>query len=279
MLHALAKHGQMSLTLHCKGDIHIDDHHTVEDCALALGEAFKLALGERRGIRRYGSAYAPLDEVCLLPAPLLSPSSSLPFHQSSPDLCPCSFFLDEQALSRAVIDISSRPYFSGHLPFTREKIGDLSTEMISHVFESFATAAGVTLHVDSIRGVNNHHMCVFSSSLLSLTLWPSMGNRKGSEADRHIRTLFLFSHHQRRSLLQGPRPRYPPSHRANRRQRRALNQGCSCMKILSFPLFSKTSEENNPFVSSSFRSAPPPSLLRLLSKTSQKALSLRKGAP
>lgn len=63
MLHALAKHGYMSLSLHCKGDIHIDDHHTAEDCALALGEAFKLALGERKGIRRYGSAYAPLDEV------------------------------------------------------------------------------------------------------------------------------------------------------------------------------------------------------------------------
>lgn len=63
MLHALAKHGQMSLTLHCKGDIHIDDHHTAEDCALALGEAFKLALGERRGIRRYGTGFAPLDEV------------------------------------------------------------------------------------------------------------------------------------------------------------------------------------------------------------------------
>jgi imidazoleglycerol-phosphate dehydratase len=63
MLHAMAKHGQMSLTLHCKGDVHIDDHHTAEDCALALGEAFKLALGERRGIRRYGTGFAPLDEV------------------------------------------------------------------------------------------------------------------------------------------------------------------------------------------------------------------------
>ncbi|KAL7417322.1 imidazoleglycerol-phosphate dehydatase [Mrakia frigida] len=124
MLHAMAKHGQMSLTLHCKGDLQIDDHHSAEDCALALGEAFKLALGERKGIRRYGTGFAPLDE----------------------------------ALSRAVLDISSRPYFCGHLPFTREKIGDLSTEMISHVFESFATAAGVTLHVDCIRGVNNHHM-------------------------------------------------------------------------------------------------------------------------
>ena len=65
MLHAMAKHGQMSLTLHCKGDLIIDDHHTAEDCALALGEAFKLALGERKGIRRYGTGFAPLDEVSL----------------------------------------------------------------------------------------------------------------------------------------------------------------------------------------------------------------------
>lgn len=90
MLTALSKHGGLQLDLQCKGDLEIDDHHTVEDCGLALGEAFKKALGERRGIKRYGFAYAPLDE----------------------------------ALSRAVIDISSRPYFVGHLPFTREKIGD-----------------------------------------------------------------------------------------------------------------------------------------------------------
>jgi imidazoleglycerol-phosphate dehydratase len=90
MFTALAKHGGMNLTLDCKGDLHIDDHHTAEDCALALGAAFKKALGERKGIKRYGFAYAPLDE----------------------------------ALSRAVIDISSRPYFVCHLPFTREKIGD-----------------------------------------------------------------------------------------------------------------------------------------------------------
>lgn len=90
MLTAMAKHGGMELDIKCKGDLHIDDHHTTEDCGLALGEAFKKALGERRGIKRYGYAYAPLDE----------------------------------ALSRAVLDISSRPYFSGELPFTREKIGD-----------------------------------------------------------------------------------------------------------------------------------------------------------
>ena len=95
MFTALAKHGGMNLTLDCKGDLHIDDHHTAEDCALALGAAFKKALGERKGIKRYGFAYAPLDE----------------------------------ALSRAVIDISSRPYFVCHLPFTREKIGDCTYQL------------------------------------------------------------------------------------------------------------------------------------------------------
>ncbi|WOO79777.1 Imidazoleglycerol-phosphate dehydratase [Vanrija pseudolonga] len=136
MLTALAKHGGMSLELKCNGDLHIDDHHTTEDVGLALGEAFKKALGERKGIKRYGYAYAPLDE----------------------------------ALSRAVLDISSRPYFAGELPFTREKIGDLSTEMIPHFLESFAFAGGVTLHVDSIRGVNNHHIAESAFKALALAI-------------------------------------------------------------------------------------------------------------
>ncbi|WWC68916.1 imidazoleglycerol-phosphate dehydratase [Kwoniella pini CBS 10737] len=136
MFTALAKHGGMSLTLKCKGDLHIDDHHTAEDCALALGAAFKKALGERKGIKRYGFAYAPLDE----------------------------------ALSRAVIDISSRPYFVCHLPFTREKIGDLSTEMVSHLLQSFAFEAGVTLHIDWIRGENNHHIAESAFKALALAI-------------------------------------------------------------------------------------------------------------
>ncbi|KAK9710113.1 imidazoleglycerol-phosphate dehydratase [Basidiobolus ranarum] len=123
MYHALAKHSRWSLTLICKGDIHIDDHHTAEDTAIALGMAFKQALGEPRGIKRFGYAYAPLDE----------------------------------ALSRAVVDISGRPHAQIDLGLKREMIGQLSCEMIPHVFESFATSAGITLHVDVLKGFNDHH--------------------------------------------------------------------------------------------------------------------------
>ncbi|KAK9894847.1 IGPD-domain-containing protein [Cystobasidium minutum MCA 4210] len=136
MLTALAKHGGMSLELKCKGDLWIDDHHSAEDCALALGAAFKQALGERRGIKRYGTGHAPLDE----------------------------------ALSRAVVDISSRPYCVAELGLRREKIGDLSCEMIPHVFHSFAQEAGITLHVDCLRGENDHHRAESAFKALALAL-------------------------------------------------------------------------------------------------------------
>ncbi|CAM9232705.1 unnamed protein product [Ectocarpus sp. 12 AP-2014] len=124
MLHAMAKHGHLDLKLTCKGDLHIDDHHTAEDCAIALGEAFDKALGARKGIRRWGTAMCPLDE----------------------------------SLSRAVVDISSRPHADIQLHFTREMIGTISTEMLEHVLESFAQGARITLHVDVLKGTNNHHM-------------------------------------------------------------------------------------------------------------------------
>ncbi|KAL1936565.1 hypothetical protein VTP01DRAFT_699 [Rhizomucor pusillus] len=123
MYHALAKHSGWSLTLSCRGDLHIDDHHTAEDTGIALGMAFKQALGTPKGIRRFGSAFCPLDE----------------------------------ALARSVVDISGRPFADIELNLKREKIGELSTEMIPHVLQSFAFAAGITLHVDVLKGKNDHH--------------------------------------------------------------------------------------------------------------------------
>ena len=133
MLHALAKHSGWSLRLHCQGDLHIDDHHTAEDCALALGTAFKNSLGEIKGVKRFGSGFAPLDEV------------SRPLRKLT------------KALSRAVVDLSGRPYASVDLGLKREMIGTLSCEMIPHVLHSFAQNAAITLHVDCLKGENDHH--------------------------------------------------------------------------------------------------------------------------
>eukprot|EP01147_Barroeca_monosierra_P004653 gene4653-8600_t len=123
MLSALCKHASFDLKLTCKGDLEIDDHHSVEDIALTFGSAFDDALGERKGIARFGHAYAPLDE----------------------------------ALSRAVVDISSRPYCVASLGLKREKLGALSCEMIPHFFESFALEARITLHVECLYSKNDHH--------------------------------------------------------------------------------------------------------------------------
>lgn len=136
MYHALAKHSHWSLTLTCNGDLHIDDHHSAEDTAIALGMAFKEALGPVKGIRRFGTGFAPLDE----------------------------------ALSRAVVDISGRPHASIDLGLKREKIGDLSCEMIPHVLQSFATAAYITLHVDTLKGENDHHRSESAFKALALAI-------------------------------------------------------------------------------------------------------------
>lgn len=147
MYTALAKHGGMSLTMKCTGDLWIDDHHTAEDSAIALGTAFKDALGEVRGIRRYGTGFAPLDE----------------------------------ALSRAVIDICSRPYCVTDLGLKREKIGDLSTEMIPHIFYSFAIASGCTLHVDVLRGENDHHRSESAFKALALAIRQAIERTGGND--------------------------------------------------------------------------------------------------
>jgi len=147
MYHALAKHSGMSLILTAKGDLHIDDHHIAEDTAIALGTAFKQALGEVRGIRRYGTGFAPLDE----------------------------------ALSRAVIDICSRPYCVTDLGIKREKIGDLSTEMLPHIFYSFAMASGCTLHIDVLRGQNDHHRAESAFKALALAIRQAIERTGGND--------------------------------------------------------------------------------------------------
>jgi len=147
MYHALAKHSGMSLMMKCQGDLHIDDHHTAEDSAIALGTAFKQALGEVKGIRRYGTGFAPLDE----------------------------------ALSRAVIDICSRPYCVTDLGIKREKLGDLSTEMFPHIFYSFAMASGVTLHVDVLRGENDHHRAESAFKALALAIRQAIERTGGDD--------------------------------------------------------------------------------------------------
>ena len=136
MLTALSKHGRMDLNLSCKGDLHVDDHHSVEDCGIVLGQAVKAALGDLRGITRYGYAYAPLDE----------------------------------SLSRAVVDISGRPFADVNLNLQRERIGNLSCEMLPHFLSSFATSAAITLHVDVLKGENDHHRAESAFKALALAL-------------------------------------------------------------------------------------------------------------
>ncbi len=136
LLTALARHARFDLELSCEGDLQIDDHHTAEDCALALGAALDKALGERRGIRRFGSAHAPLDE----------------------------------ALARAVVDLSGRPWADVGLGLTRERLGELSCENIAHVVRSLAIAARASIHLDVLKGENDHHRAEAAFKALALAL-------------------------------------------------------------------------------------------------------------
>jgi imidazoleglycerol phosphate dehydratase HisB len=136
MLAQLCRHSGLDLELECTGDIAVDDHHTVEDCALALGEAIDEALAERRGVARFGSAYAPLDE----------------------------------ALARAVLDLSGRPYAAIDLALRRERLGDVACENLEHFLSSLATAMRATLHVEVLSGKNDHHRAeaAFKATALAL---------------------------------------------------------------------------------------------------------------
>jgi len=136
LLETLVRHARFDLTLACRGDLTVDDHHTAEDCALALGGALDRALGERRGVARFGWAYAPLDE----------------------------------ALARAVVDLSGRPFAAVALDLEREAIGGLACENIPHLLRSLATAARLTLHIDLLKGENDHHKAEAAVKALALAL-------------------------------------------------------------------------------------------------------------
>ena len=125
MLDQIVRHGLVDLDITAKGDLHIDAHHTVEDIGITLGQAVAQAIGDKKGIRRYGHAYVPLDE----------------------------------ALSRVVIDFSGRPELVWHVPFTRAMIGSFDVDLAHEFFQGFVNHAQVTLHVDNLRGDNAHHQC------------------------------------------------------------------------------------------------------------------------
>jgi imidazoleglycerol-phosphate dehydratase len=124
MLEQLSRHSLVDLTVNADGDLHIDAHHTTEDSGIAIGQAVAAALGERKGINRYGAALIPMDET----------------------------------LTRVAIDLSNRPYLVWRVQFVRDKVGDMDTELFKEWFQAFAQAAGATLHVECLYGENNHHI-------------------------------------------------------------------------------------------------------------------------
>ncbi|MEM9248261.1 MAG: imidazoleglycerol-phosphate dehydratase HisB [Pseudomonadota bacterium] len=124
MLDQLARHALIDMTIRATGDLHIDDHHTVEDTGIALGQALAQALGDKRGIRRYGSCLLPMDD----------------------------------ALVRAALDLSARPFLVWHVPFEAQKIGTFDTELVREFFQALSTHGGITLHVERLAGINAHHV-------------------------------------------------------------------------------------------------------------------------
>ena len=147
MLTALALHARLDLSLTCAGDLVVDDHHSVEDCAIAIGTALDRALGDRTGITRFGYAYAPLDE----------------------------------ALARAVVDISGRPFARVNIGLVRESLGGLSCENVPHFFSSLATAARLTLHIDLLNGENDHHRAEAAFEAFALALRSAVARGAGAD--------------------------------------------------------------------------------------------------
>lgn len=124
MIEQVSRHSLIDLDVAIKGDLHVDQHHTVEDSAIAIGEGIAKALGDKGGIARYGQAYAPMDET----------------------------------LTRCALDISGRPHTVFNTRFSQERLGEMDTELFVHWFQSFAQAAGITLHIETLYGENNHHI-------------------------------------------------------------------------------------------------------------------------
>ena len=149
MLEQLSRHGLFDLKVRCNGDLHIDCHHTVEDVALAMGEAFSQALGDRRGINRYAHAYIPMDET----------------------------------LVRCAIDCSNRPYLVWKVAFTQDRLGDMDTEMFKHWFQSFVLKAGLSMNVTLLDGENNHHIAeaCFKALARALRVSVEIDPRKSDE--------------------------------------------------------------------------------------------------
>jgi len=125
MIEQFSRHSLIDVTLKVRGDLHVDQHHTTEDSAIALGQAIAQALGDKAGIGRYGQAYSPMDE----------------------------------ALARVTLDISGRPWLVWNAAFTQERLGEMDTELFEHWFQSIAQAVGITLHIELLYGQNNHHIC------------------------------------------------------------------------------------------------------------------------
>ena len=125
MVEQFARHSAIDLVCKVQGDLHVDQHHTTEDSAIAIGQAIHQALGDKRGITRYGAAYSPMDET----------------------------------LARVALDISGRPFLVWKAAFTQPRLGEFDTELIEHWFHSISQAAGITLHVELLYGQNNHHVC------------------------------------------------------------------------------------------------------------------------
>ena len=147
MLDQIARHGLVDLTVKADGDLHIDAHHTVEDVGISIGQAIAKAIGDKRGIRRYGHAYVPLDE----------------------------------ALSRVVIDFSGRPGLEFHVPFTRAMIGQFDVDLTREFFQGLVNHAAMTVHIDNLRGTNAHHQCetVFKAFGRALRLAAAIDPRVG----------------------------------------------------------------------------------------------------